>query len=638
MAATTASLASDTQQRVGLYVLTLLVELLGAVARYYLVQLLFLPVALASWVTRAATIFAVQSPPPAGTPQAVADPAMLLGLQGAFATLLGWVHPLALFCAVFPLVFSVLTYLGLPGGALVTFYSLGARRPSRRERERITGALDELRQHVSDATWPKNIFVIDELVPRTASIGSTLYVSHALVVDSDENVSPYLTALLAHALGHHSSTDARLTLALRRLVLPPVFYLRSGVEQAAPSAVQLGQAMGRGGGCLVSGFAGLLALILSLAGGGVGVFLLSPLWQSYWRLRDYEADQFAARAGYADAMIAYLKQTQVFDVPVPYTGPAAPYTELRIDRLLPGGVVVGENERAENAARVRWVLMWCGAATALLVAWLGVQSVLNTWQYSVTNSSWALADYCLVGGCVPDGSVGNAYRSEGRTTIVRFADKTFSIYEGLAQGGQRTGRNVDGTFSYVDENTISMETDGGTGLNVPLDGTFDITKQDGKLILRASYGALVFVPESEFLGQAAQQAPTAAAPEEAGAQPTAVPGQAAQPGAESAPTIAAPAPNPTAVGLDLTGIEDLIGLWYSDGAETQLNLLEDGRYFVAARDGTSLEQGTYSRTGEKTLLLYRANGVQQEYTIMALTDTELTLGGPNNTIFRYQRP
>ncbi|MDP9379002.1 MAG: M48 family metalloprotease [Chloroflexota bacterium] len=87
-------------------------------------------------------------------------------------------------------------------------------------------------------------------------------------------------------------------------------------------------------GCLFGCLAMIGSGLLALAGGGLGLWLLNPLWTWYWREREYEADRFAARCGQGPALVEYLEQHQVFDVATPYFMGTHPYTELRIDRLL----------------------------------------------------------------------------------------------------------------------------------------------------------------------------------------------------------------------------------------------------------------------------------------------------------------
>ena len=77
-----------------------------------------------------------------------------------------------------------------------------------------------------------------------------------------------------------------------------------------------------------------MSFVLALAGGGLGLILLNPLWVWYWRQREYAADAYAARCGQAAPLAEYLEDHQGFDVAVPYFLAEHPYTELRIDRLL----------------------------------------------------------------------------------------------------------------------------------------------------------------------------------------------------------------------------------------------------------------------------------------------------------------
>ena len=89
----------------------------------------------------------------------------------------------------------------------------------------------------------------------------------------------------------------------------------------------------------------LLNFWLALFGGGLGLFLLNPLWVWYWRDREYHADHFAAELGFTRELIEYLEQHKYFDAAVPYFMSDHPYTELRIDQLM--GYLEGEQGEAE---------------------------------------------------------------------------------------------------------------------------------------------------------------------------------------------------------------------------------------------------------------------------------------------------
>ncbi len=315
--------------------------------------------------------------------------------------------------------------------------------------------------------------------------------------------------MLAHNLGHLNTLDGRLTIALRRLVLPPVYIVSKNAGLVAPGASQIGGVVaGAAGGCLVNGIVWLISLLLSLAGGGFGVMLLSPLWTPYWRLRDYEADQFAARLGQGANLIEYLKNHQVLDVPVPYIGPVQPYSELRIDHLMQGGEAVAQAERAEARFRFRALGAVVGGALVVLLAYLGVRAVYNQANYGVANTAWVLTNFCLSPGCrIEDLSDRGAQQGPSRFQL-SFSGATYAISD-LTGGNSVQG----GSVSYIDEKTVLLHgTSRNGGMSDLLEGSSTIEKSGDKLTLRGEHGTFVFVKAANF--QVSTPTPAAAAGEE----------------------------------------------------------------------------------------------------------------------------
>jgi Zn-dependent protease with chaperone function len=78
-------------------------------------------------------------------------------------------------------------------------------------------------------------------------------------------------------------------------------------------------------------------ILALLRGGGIGLYATGPLWGRYWRAREYNADQYAARLGQADELSDFLEvHALLHDQPLPFiwlTEHTHPPTELRIDRL-----------------------------------------------------------------------------------------------------------------------------------------------------------------------------------------------------------------------------------------------------------------------------------------------------------------
>jgi Zn-dependent protease with chaperone function len=188
--------------------------------------------------------------------------------------------------SVGPLALSLLALAGVPGGALERF-ALGARRPSAREHDAITDALAQL---PAGGRAPRRIYVIDAPDLNAFVIGDVLYLNRALIADL------HLPAVLAHELAH-LGLDGRVTLALRRFLLP----------------------LGRAPGVLT---------------GGLSCRLLGPAWLAWWRRREHRADAHAARLGLGHELADLLERTQLLDTAAPFMRDRThPYSELRVERL-----------------------------------------------------------------------------------------------------------------------------------------------------------------------------------------------------------------------------------------------------------------------------------------------------------------
>jgi hypothetical protein len=74
------------------------------------------------------------------------------------------------------------------------------------------------------------------------------------------------------------AVDARLMLALRRLVITPMYFLSSSLGQLAPGLVSVVARMAEADTYIVSVVTWLLHLFLAAAGGGMGLLLLTLPW------------------------------------------------------------------------------------------------------------------------------------------------------------------------------------------------------------------------------------------------------------------------------------------------------------------------------------------------------------------------
>jgi Zn-dependent protease with chaperone function len=150
----------------------------------------------------------------------------------------------------------------------------GGRAPSQREREIVEDAFSEIHAADPAVRVPRAWFVLDEWAFNAAIFGDTMMVTTALLDD------PALTAVIAHELGHLNSPDGYVVAALTRLGTP------------ARLLIPVCDHLGERGGCLLVPLAG----VMGLASGNWGLRLASPLWDVWWRAREFKADAYAAPA------------------------------------------------------------------------------------------------------------------------------------------------------------------------------------------------------------------------------------------------------------------------------------------------------------------------------------------------------
>ncbi len=486
MSNATITLSSMTSRRVTLsthtsgfilYLLTLLLELPGVWARTVILGFLFwlvstisvLSLLVAQWV--AAWSGGLDAPQDAGLILAQVLAGGAPGLIGAIASTGYFLVPLV---AWWPILASVAT-LFLPGGFFLKRYSLGARLPSLREREFIDQALAQLTagEPTSQLVLWRDVFILDKQDLDAFVVGSTLYVTRTLVR------SEHLVPVLAHQLAHINLlngiglglpfpiSDGRLTLSLRRLILPPVYFLSRALGQLAPGLTRISGA-DAATSCLAASAVLLLSGLLALAGGGLGLLLLSPAWAWYWRHRTYTADTYAAETlGQRAGLVDYLDtpQLQLVEAPVPYQLGDKPSTELRIDRLQ-------HPQLYPDVERVD--------VTAVLVSLVGVFVIfcaLPTLSSAVTRAlnnvegSWEVIRQCGQRGCDP--STDYAVQRYGYT--ISFTNgKLFASY--IAPNAQY-GAAAEGEYSYINADTIAITlTRQDPGMQLALSGQWKIKR------------------------------------------------------------------------------------------------------------------------------------------------------------------
>ncbi len=234
--------------------------------------------------------------------------------------------------AVIPTLWSIFALITPLGGGWWWLNNMGGREPSERERTAYNDAIQLLQAHaVTPLRLPGMWFVTDEPQPDAAVCGSTLMLSRGLLE------SEYLPAVLAHELGHLATSDGKLTAAINRLIINPFPKAREKQrrERSPMMIVPDSKLL-----LTITLFgSGLWAVrwVVRFARGGFGLMLLVPFWGSYWREREYIADQYAASLGQAEELADFLEvHALMHDHPVPFiwlTEHTHPPTELRIDQL-----------------------------------------------------------------------------------------------------------------------------------------------------------------------------------------------------------------------------------------------------------------------------------------------------------------
>jgi Zn-dependent protease with chaperone function len=208
------------------------------------------------------------------------------------------VKMLALIVGFGPLVVSLAT-LVLPLGSWIWQQSLGGRRPSEREQAVLDQAFAQLREADPGLRAPGRWIVVDSEEHNAAAYANAIAVTRALLD------SPAPQATIAHELGHLNSSDARVTAAVNRLIIPPR-------DPSVPIFPVLG----------------------SLLSGRAALSVMSIPWAMYWRRREGFADAYAARLGQGPGLADFLESGA--DAPTPWKAfgtSTHPWTEHRIDDL-----------------------------------------------------------------------------------------------------------------------------------------------------------------------------------------------------------------------------------------------------------------------------------------------------------------
>ncbi|MBX0329249.1 M48 family metalloprotease [Oscillochloris sp. ZM17-4] len=192
--------------------------------------------------------------------------------------------------------------------------------------------------------FPRHVFAVDIEGLNAAISGRTMYIYRELFD------SRYLTGVVAHELGHFNSMDGRLMLGIRALTIPGGFFIAYlllgllrwvayGISTVLVAFLVVVFAFLR---INLSGLAGPLfgislqitRMTIIFAVGGVGPALLGSIWRSYFIEREFAADAFAGRLGYAYDLLDFFETEVLSDVSIPwYEQPTHPTTTRRVVNL-----------------------------------------------------------------------------------------------------------------------------------------------------------------------------------------------------------------------------------------------------------------------------------------------------------------
>jgi hypothetical protein len=197
---------------------------------------------------------------------------------------------------------------------------IGARRPTAEEADAYRDAMGSLPlERVK--VLPKWLYVLDRHELNAAVVGDVILINRT-VFDSER-----LAAVIAHELGHLNSMDVRVSCAANRLA--SLARLTEPMRTQTTEASRSGQPVG----CLW----GLVMLIVRGCSGGLQTTMMGPAWASWWRLREYAADDYAAGLEQAEELARFLDENVLlYDVPIRFvwmTTQTHPPTALRIERL-----------------------------------------------------------------------------------------------------------------------------------------------------------------------------------------------------------------------------------------------------------------------------------------------------------------
>jgi Zn-dependent protease with chaperone function len=460
-----------------LYAITLLIEIGAAFLRYYVLTFIVLVISfILNLIVGISILVSMFQSGPSQNPFSDSS-----AVFGGLYLLNETMQILVLLISFAPLFLSIYSLAFFTSGAFLTRVMLGARDPSRWETERIRLARDYIINTTREKVWaPQAYYIIDSNEDNAFLVGTTLYLSRSIAR------SDLLPAILAHQYGHLNNGDGKLQLALRRLVLPPFYFVARTFGRVAPGIVLKGAAGQSVWSLILGGTILFSSGITALIGGGVGLWLLTPFWSAYWRSREFEADAFAHKLGQGDGLIQYLEEReQIFDVAVPFFISPNPPTEERIDRLKMAeeGVIADPaaikalGMPAQEANRVaRWAII---GATVLVLLFAALRNLTGG-----IYGDWIIVQQCQSAGCTNE-----EFRVEGTSTRVSFNGDTVTV----ASGNQQS---LSGNVIYLTRDSFLIEFTQQTP--IPLEGKWTIVRKDQGIELQGGYATYRLMKQSDI--------------------------------------------------------------------------------------------------------------------------------------------
>lgn len=198
------------------------------------------------------------------------------------------------------------------GPGVVLRNTLGMRDTSSRERQQLHQALDAIRTRTDTDIPTPTFYVIDKPGLHANTYGGAIGLHRPLVW------STHLHAVLAHELGHLTHRHGRAHLAATWATYPALAEACDRAAQAGPLARLATRTLRH------------------CAGNTPPARLVAAVWNAWQRRAEYDADRWAADAGYGQELIDYLDAHQAMDETPSYLFIAPrthPCHELRIDEV-----------------------------------------------------------------------------------------------------------------------------------------------------------------------------------------------------------------------------------------------------------------------------------------------------------------